>query len=108
MLVYASAVPENAELPSDTVVARSGDVLAERVLDETLVLHLTTDRCTRLNHSGSLLWEALDSPRRLEELCRHLEREFALEPSRARADAEAFVRNLSARRLVTVGPTAAA
>jgi hypothetical protein len=106
VLLYASAVPETADLRSDTVVARSGDVLAERVLDETLVLDLTTDRCTRLNHSGSLLWEALDEPCELGELCARLEREFALEPSRARADAEAFVRNLSARRLVTVGPSA--
>lgn len=108
MLLYASAVPETADLGSDAVVARSEDLLAERILDETLVLDLTTDRCTRLNRTGSLLWEALDSPRRLDELCRHLEHEFALEPSRARADAEAFVRNLSARRLVTVDPSAGA
>jgi hypothetical protein len=97
-LVYASAVPGSAEPTPDALVVRSERILAERVHDETLVLDLSTDLCTRLNQSGSVLWEAL--PCTLADLARRLEREFALDPARARADAEAFADELSARGLI--------
>ncbi len=91
-------MPGSAEPTPDALVVRSERILAERVHDETLVLDLSTDRCTRLNRSGSVLWEAL--PCTLADLARRLEREFALDPARAHADAEAFVDELSARGLI--------
>jgi hypothetical protein len=97
-LVYASAVPRSAESTPDALVVRSERILAERVHDETLVLDLSTERCTRLNQSGSVLWEAL--PCTVADLASRLEREFAVDPARARADAEAFVAKLSARGLI--------
>jgi hypothetical protein len=91
-----------AQLSSEALVVRNGEALAERVFDETLILDPSTDRCTRLNRSGSLLWEALDAPRTLAELSGRLEQGFGLDPTRAHADAEAFVRQLAARGLVRV------
>jgi hypothetical protein len=86
--------------PDVAPLVRREDVLTERVHEETLILDLAADRCTRLNGSGTVLWDALAEPRSLAALAQRLEREFSLDPSSARADAEAFVRDLSARGLV--------
>jgi Coenzyme PQQ synthesis protein D (PqqD) len=85
-------------------LVRREDVLTERVHEETLILDLAGDRCTRLNRSGSLLWEALVEPCSLAELAGRLERVFSLEGESALRDAEAFVRELSSRGLVGPAP----
>lgn len=89
-----------AESTDAATLIRREDLLAERVHDETLVLDLSADRCTRLNGSGTVLWEALAEPRSLPELARVLESRFALDPESARSDAEAFLRELTARGLI--------
>ena len=83
-------------------ILRREDVIAERVLDETVILDPRSDTYVRLNTSGRLLWEALSQPRRMQELADRLAAEFGLDPPRAQADAAAFVAHLAERGLVEV------
>jgi hypothetical protein len=80
--------------------SRAKDVLAERVYDETLIFDLTSHRSTRLNLSGSLLWETLEQPCTLAALAERLEGAFGLDRETAHADAATFVDELTSRRLI--------
>lgn len=89
-------------LDDATVVSRREDVIAERVLDETVILDPQSDRYVRLNTSARSLWEALAQPRTLQALADGLVAEFGIEQPRARADAATFVGDLVERELVQI------
>ena len=89
-----------AELDSRAVVARSEHAIAERVFEETVLLDPNTDRYTRLNRSGGVLWDALEQPTGLAALAERLQAEFGVDAERARADVNAFIRQLDERGLI--------
>jgi hypothetical protein len=88
----------------DRVVARRPGVLAERVLEETVLLDPDEGTYVRLNGAGTLLWEALErEPATLDALAGRLAERYGLDPERARADAARFVDSLAARDIVSRG-----
>jgi hypothetical protein len=87
----------------DRPIKRAADVLFERVGDDTAVLDLATGTYTRLNSTGSALWERLADPTTVADLGAHLAREFDLAPAVARADADRFVVMLRERGLLEAG-----
>ena len=86
----------------DTRVVRRQGVIAERLLDETVVLNPDSDAYARLNTTGRWVWDRLAAPQTLDSLARTLAAEFDIDGSRARADVTGFVRGLLERGLVEV------
>jgi hypothetical protein len=84
----------------EQAIARAPEVLSERVGDDTAVLDPATGRYTRLNRSGSLLWEMIGSPMTAAKLADRLVREYGIEPAAARRDVESFVASLREQGLV--------
>ena len=75
-------------------------MLFERVGDDTVVLDPATGLYTRLNSTGSELWELLATPTSAHELAGHLTREFGVDPARAREDVDRFAASLRERALL--------
>jgi Coenzyme PQQ synthesis protein D (PqqD) len=77
--------------------------MAERLLDETVILDPQTDRYTRLNATGSRLWEELgEAPSTAGRLAAALVEEFRVPESRALGDVASFLGELERRGLVTL------
>ena len=70
------------------------------IAGEGVILSLDTKVLRGLNAVGARVWELIDGHRSIEAISREIAREFEVEPSRAVADAETFVRDLLARGLV--------
>ena len=87
-------------LSEHTRVSACPGLLAEQLLDETVILDPRTDAYARLNRSGTFLWPSIAEGRRLHELAQALADRFALSPEQARADVEAFVQTLLDRGFV--------
>ncbi len=85
----------------DEILKRAPGVLFERVGDETAVMDPASGAYTRLNSTGSSLWELLAAPTTAAELGQHLARVFDLDPARAREDADRFVASLRERGLLS-------
>ena len=60
-------------------------------------------RYVRLNATGGVLWEALETPTTIEELAGRLSGDYGIDAVRATADASAFVSALAERELVALG-----
>jgi hypothetical protein len=89
-------------LDTDTRVVRREGVIAERLLDETVVLNPDSDAYARLNATGRWVWEQLAAPQTLDSLAHTLAAEFDIDARRALADVTEFVRGLLERGLVEV------
>jgi hypothetical protein len=96
-------VPEPT-LDAATSVGRRHGVIAERMLEETVILDPASDRYARLNATGRLMWEQLSAPRTLGELAAVLAAEYGIDERRALSDVTAFVEAMVARGLVEPAP----
>ena len=97
-----------------TYIARSS-AIASRVLGgETMVMSVADSTFFTLNEVASVIWQAADGVTPLEEIVtRHVCPEFDITPQEAWADANEFVRELSAHGILLVsdqpfGPAVAA
>ncbi len=89
-------------LDTDTRVVRREGAIAERLLDETVVLNPDSDAYAQLNATGRWVWERLAAPQTLGSLADALAAEFEIDGRRALADVTAFVRGLVERGLAEV------
>jgi hypothetical protein len=93
---------EERILSGDTVLSREPGVLCERVGGEFVLLDPGNDRYVRLNATGGLLFDALETPQTAEELAGRL-RERGAPEDRALDDALAFASDLVRRGVVRAG-----
>ena len=80
---------------------RAGGVWSRAVQDRAVLYSWDDGKAIVLNPTGSVLWEALESPRTVDELTEILVARFPdLPAERARADVEAFLARLSDESVV--------
>ena len=87
-------------LDSAATVSRRDGLIAEHLLDETVVLDPASDAYVRLNATGRWLWDRLSTPQTLHALAIAIATEFHVDETRALEDARVFVRGLLERGLV--------
>ena len=78
----------------------SGDVLARRVGDELVLVHLKTNRIYSLNVTGARLWELLTEGNELEEIRAAMSRQFDVDESHLNREIDSLVSSLVDERLV--------
>jgi hypothetical protein len=92
---------------SDQVFVRSQSVVSRRVAGETLIVPIrgkVGDLASiySFNETGSLIWQALETPKSLVELIEVVEVEYLVEREQAERDATRFLNDMLAVGLVEV------
>lgn len=77
------------------------DVVARRLDDEVVLVHLATNRIYALNPTGARFWELLAEGVERPEIVRRLCAEFAVEPDEVEREVSALSAELSKAGLVT-------
>jgi hypothetical protein len=83
-------------------VQRNDDCVAAMVADELVVMSLDLGRYFGLNPTAARVWELLEQPRTMDELCDSLGEEYEVERDTCRLEIEALLEDLSNEGLVTV------
>jgi hypothetical protein len=89
-------------LQPDTVVARSGEPLTATIDDELVMLDPRQGVYFALDTVGHRVWELLEQPCSVDELCRTLGEEFDVDAATCRGDVLAFLGRLSEAELLEV------
>jgi PqqD family protein of HPr-rel-A system len=84
------------------VIERSPDVISRTLAgdDGAVLLHLGTGQYHTLNPVGSRIWELLESPLTVDELCRRLAEEFEANQEALVQDIQTFIQELLDRNLI--------
>ncbi len=86
---------------SDTsVVKRAEGWLSAWVGQEHVMMSAETGTCISLSDTGGRIWELIDEPRDLSELCRTLAQEYEVEPAVVRADVIEFLERLQQEQAI--------
>src|SRR5438132_10698078 len=89
-------------LTVETVIARCGGPLTAAVDDDLVMLDPERSMYFGLDRVGNRIWELLERPRSVGDLCSALEEEFDVTPETCRADVLVFVEQLSDAELVEI------
>lgn len=88
---------------NDTSVIERGDVALDAAVDgEVVMFHPERGAYFSLGDVGSRIWELVERPIALTDLCATLVAEYDVEPDRCRAEVESFVTSLEGAGLVTI------
>ncbi len=85
-----------------TCVIRLGGLQTANVDDDIVILNMTTNNYVALDDIGRRIWELIETPRRVEELCAQLTDEFNGVPERIQADVLSFLNELENEKLLRV------
>jgi len=89
-------------LSGETVVVRRAEPLTAPVDDELVMLDPRQSRYFGLDRIGQRIWELLERPQCVGELCASLEGEFDVSSETCRADVLAFLEQLEEAELLEI------
>jgi coenzyme PQQ synthesis protein D (PqqD) len=91
------------EVARHHTISRLDANLPSTVIDDELVmLHLDRSLYIGLNEVGSRVWELLETPRTVSDLCTDLTREFDIEADVCESEVVAFLQSLVEVDLIEV------
>ena len=89
----------------EPLVRRTGDALSRQIDDETVMFHPRQGTYFALGTVGSRVWQLLEEPTRLSELCLNLQQDFDVDPATCRAEVSAFLSRLREADLLVEEPS---
>jgi len=91
-----------AEINRSSRVAATTEVASAELQDEAVLLNLKDGVYYGLNPVGSRVWELVQEPRTVGEVCDTIASEYDVEPDRCERDVVSLVQELAASGLVEV------
>jgi Coenzyme PQQ synthesis protein D (PqqD) len=86
-----------------TVVVRTAGLLTAPVDDEIVILNPGRDNYVGLDAVGRAVWDLLEQPHEVAELCRKLSRDFDATPEQIAADLLPFLTEITDEGIARVG-----
>lgn len=86
----------------ETPLVRAGDALTAQVSGETVMFQPAAGSYFVLGVVGSRVWELLEQPSSVAEVCAVLRTEFAIDAETCRNEVLEFVNDMHAKQLVSL------
>jgi hypothetical protein len=90
----------SSALTTTTTVVAADDALSTTIDGETVILHPDVGKYYGLNEVGTFVWELLQEPRPVDELCREVVDAYEVDRDRCRSDVEDLLVELVEKDLV--------
>ncbi len=84
----------------ESVFARSLDLVASEIEGEVVILGIETSHFYNLNRVGSRIWDLLDTPKRIPEICEALMTQFNVSATDCQSEVRVFIERMLAQGLV--------
>lgn len=83
------------DICAETTISRTGDWLSADMGDGAVMMSPSAARYIGLSATGGRIWELLETPRTLGELCATLAEEYEITAAEAEADVRQFIGGLA-------------
>jgi hypothetical protein len=94
--------PAKTTLTLDSLIRQHPEQIAAEADGEVLMMHIESGNYFGLNEVASYIWNQLEQPRRVAELCAAVLSEFAVDEARCQADVLIFLQGMPEDELVQV------
>jgi hypothetical protein len=86
------------------IARRVGDWISAPVGEELVMMSVEHGKYLGLNGMGRRVWDLIERPRELADLCRTLEKEFEVTPEVCRTEIETFLDEMVRNGAVALDP----
>jgi hypothetical protein len=86
------------------MVRKQGDWLAAKVGEELVMMSAEKGNYLGLSEVGTRIWELIETPRTIEDVCAQLTAEFDVTPEVCRAELEDFLKELEKHGAIALDP----
>jgi hypothetical protein len=93
---------ERTVLGLTAIVVASSDQVSSKLGDEVVILNLRNGVYYGLDPVGARIWELIQEPRTVQEVCAVLLEEYDVTPEQCTSDVLALLRDLEAQGLIEV------
>lgn len=93
---------ERMELDDSTEVVAAEDCLSTTLDGESVILHMDAGEYYGFNEVATFIWDRIQEPRTVGELCESVTDEYDVSIERSREDTEALLNDLDAKGLVEI------
>ena len=91
---------ESRTLTAETTAVAAENALSTTIDGETVILHRDIGKYYGLNEVGTFIWELLQEPQSVDEICQEVIAEYGVERQRCRSDIEDLLVELAETDLV--------
>lgn len=92
-----------SDITLESVVRRSGDVMASQVDNELVMMDIERGMYYALNPVGAEIWARLAEPQQVADLCAQLQQEYAVDRATCEADVLAVLNDMAENGLLVQG-----
>jgi len=90
------------------MVRKQGDWLAAKVGDELVMMSAEKGNYIGLSEVGARIWELIETPQELGDLCGRLQEEYDVAPEVCRSEVQTFLDELVKHGAIALDPPSAA
>jgi hypothetical protein len=90
-----------------SVVSRGHNMICTEVDDVVVILDIESGKFFQLNRTASQVWNLLEQPIPMPDLCARLEQDFAVNSQTCAEDVSAFITELAGSGLINVADSQA-
>lgn len=90
-------------LTQSTTVVAAESALSTTIDGETVILHRDVGKYYGLNEVGTFIWELIQEPHSVDEVCQEVVTAYNVAPERCRSDVEELLADLEKKDLVRLG-----
>jgi hypothetical protein len=87
----------------DLIVARGAGLVEAEVDGELIGLHIDNGTCYAFNATATRIWQLIEQPRSLADLCAALAEEFEVDPATCESDVRLVLDDLASDGIVELG-----
>ncbi len=86
----------------NSIVGRNEDIVVGVVDADVIMMSIESGKYYHLNISGGRIWDMLEQPRTVSEICEMLGKGFKVTPETCQKDVLRFLDELASRKIVTI------
>lgn len=90
------------ELNPNSIITRNEDLLSGMVDDEAVIMSINSGSYHFINETGRRIWELLEQPKTVAELCDILIEEFDVDLETCQKDVMRYLEALQTRQVILV------
>ena len=91
-------------LEADTLVSRDPETISGIIDDDMVTADIDSGNYRHLNRTGTRIWELIEAPRTVAEICLLLSREFRVTPDACLGSVRDFLNALAERHMISCQP----
>ena len=85
-----------------SIVSKSTELLASELDGELVMMDVESGKYYGLNGMGSVIWNMIDDPKSVSEICLQLEKEYDVEKETCEQEVMAFLNSMDKEKMLVI------